>query len=89
MESLELFAKEVMPEFKERHHWYPEVAGAAARQAKIPGEQLDPSGVASGGHAIAKPTDITDPFVQTALVMAEQAFDAGDCLRTVRKCVDE
>jgi hypothetical protein len=37
---------------------------------------------------MAKPTDITDPFVQTALVEAEQALDAGDYLRTVRKCVE-
>jgi hypothetical protein len=37
---------------------------------------------------MAKPTDITDPFVQTTLVEAEQALDAGDYLRTVRKCVE-
>jgi hypothetical protein len=37
---------------------------------------------------MAKPTDITDPFVQTALVEAEQALDAGDYLQTVRKCVE-
>ena len=37
---------------------------------------------------MARPTDITDPFVQTALVEAEQALDAGDYLQTVRKCVD-
>ena len=36
---------------------------------------------------MARPTDITDPFVQTALVEAEQALDAGDYLQTVRKCV--
>jgi hypothetical protein len=29
---------------------------------------------------MAKPTNITDPFVQTALVEAEQALDAGDYL---------
>jgi hypothetical protein len=37
---------------------------------------------------MARPTDITDPFVQTALVEAEQALDAGDYLQTVRKCVE-
>ncbi len=37
---------------------------------------------------MAKPTDLTDPFFQTALVEAEQALDAGDYLRTVRKCVE-
>lgn len=37
---------------------------------------------------MAKPTDLTDPFVQTALVEAEQALDAGDYLQTVRKCVE-
>ena len=37
---------------------------------------------------MAKPTDLTDPFVQTALVEAEQALDIGDYLQTVRKCVD-
>ena len=37
---------------------------------------------------MAKPTDITDPFVQTALVEAEQALDAGDYLQTVRRCVE-
>jgi len=37
---------------------------------------------------MAKPTDLTDSFVQTALVEAEQALDAGDYLRTVRKCVE-
>ena len=37
---------------------------------------------------MTKPTDLTDPFVQTALVEAEQALDAGDYLRTVRKCVE-
>src|SRR4029453_14696568 len=37
---------------------------------------------------MARPTDLTDPFVQTALVEAEQAFDTGDYLRTVRKCVE-
>ena len=36
---------------------------------------------------MARPTDITDQFVQTALVEAEQALDAGDYLQTVRKCV--
>jgi hypothetical protein len=37
---------------------------------------------------MAKPTDITDPFVQTALVEAERALDTGDYLQTVRKCVE-
>ncbi len=37
---------------------------------------------------MTKPTDLTDSFVQTALVEAEQALDAGDYLRTVRKCVE-
>jgi len=37
---------------------------------------------------MAKPTDLTDSFVQTALVEAEQALDTGDYLRTVRKCVE-
>ena len=37
---------------------------------------------------MAKPTDLTDTFVQTALVEAEQALDTGDYLRTVRKCVE-
>ena len=37
---------------------------------------------------MARPTDITDPFVQTTLVEAEQALDAGDYLQTVRKCVE-
>ena len=37
---------------------------------------------------MAKLTDLTDSFVQTALVEAEQALDAGDYLRTVRKCVE-
>jgi hypothetical protein len=37
---------------------------------------------------MAKPTDLTDPFVQTALLEAEQALDAGDYLQTVRKCVE-
>ena len=37
---------------------------------------------------MAKPTDRTDPFVQTALLEAEQALDAGDYLQTVRKCVE-
>jgi hypothetical protein len=37
---------------------------------------------------MAKPTDLTDAFVQTALVEAEQALDTGDYLRTVRKCVE-
>jgi hypothetical protein len=37
---------------------------------------------------MARPTDITDPFVQTALVEAEKALDAGDYLQTVRKCVE-
>jgi hypothetical protein len=37
---------------------------------------------------MARPTDLTDPFVQTALVEAEQALDTGDYLRTVRKCVE-
>ena len=37
---------------------------------------------------MAKPTDLTDPFVQAALVEAEQALDTGDYLRTVRKCVE-
>ena len=37
---------------------------------------------------MANPTDLTDSFVQTALVEAEQALDAGDYLRTVRKCVE-
>src|SRR5215470_19370088 len=35
-----------------------------------------------------KPTDLTDPFSQTAMVEAEQALDAGDYLGTVRKCVE-
>jgi len=35
---------------------------------------------------MARLTDLTDPFVQTALVEAEQALDAGDYLRTVRQC---
>jgi hypothetical protein len=39
-------------------------------------------------RTMARPTDITDPFVQTALVEAEQALDAGDYLQTVRKCVE-
>src|SRR5436853_3776594 len=64
------------------------MAGAAARQDKVPGEQLNLSGVANGGHTMAKPTDLTDSFVQTALVEAEQALDTGDYLRTVRKCVE-
>jgi len=37
---------------------------------------------------MAKPTDLIDPFFQTALVEAEQALDAGDYLQTVRKCVE-
>jgi hypothetical protein len=37
---------------------------------------------------MAKPTDLIDPFFQTALVEAEQALDAGDYLGTVRKCVE-
>jgi hypothetical protein len=37
---------------------------------------------------MAKPTDLIDPFFQTMLVEAEQALDAGDYLRTVRKCVE-
>jgi len=37
---------------------------------------------------MAKPTDLKDPFFQTALVEAEQALDAGDYLGTVRKCVE-
>ena len=37
---------------------------------------------------MAKPTDLIDPFFQTALVEAEQALDAGDYLTTVRKCVE-
>jgi hypothetical protein len=37
---------------------------------------------------MAKPTDLIDPFFQTALVEAEQALDAGDYLHTVRKCVE-
>ncbi len=37
---------------------------------------------------MAKPTDLIDPFFQTALVDAEQALDAGDYLQTVRKCVE-
>ena len=37
---------------------------------------------------MAKPIDLTDSFVQTALVEAEQALDAGDYLRTVRRCVE-
>ena len=37
---------------------------------------------------MAKPTDLIDPFFQTALVEAEQALDAGDYLETVRKCVE-
>ena len=37
---------------------------------------------------MAKPTDLTDPFFQTALVEAEQALDVGDYLRTVRQCVE-
>jgi hypothetical protein len=37
---------------------------------------------------MARPTDLTDPFFQTALVEAEQALDAGDYLQTVRKCVE-
>ena len=37
---------------------------------------------------MAKPTDLTDAFVQTALLEAEQALDTGDYLRTVRKCVE-
>jgi hypothetical protein len=37
---------------------------------------------------MAKPTDLTDAFVQSALVEAEQALDSGDYLRTVRKCVE-
>jgi hypothetical protein len=37
---------------------------------------------------MARPTDITDSFVQTALIEAEQALDAGDYLQTVRKCVE-
>jgi hypothetical protein len=37
---------------------------------------------------MAKPTDLIDPFFQTALLEAEQALDAGDYLQTVRKCVE-
>ena len=37
---------------------------------------------------MAKPTDLTDAFVQTALLEAEQALDTGDYLRTVRKCAE-
>jgi hypothetical protein len=37
---------------------------------------------------MAKPTDLIDPFFQTALVEAEQALDAGDYLQTIRKCVE-
>ena len=37
---------------------------------------------------MARPTDLKDPFFQTALVEAEQALDAGDYLQTVRKCVE-
>jgi hypothetical protein len=37
---------------------------------------------------MAKPTDLRDPFFQTALVEAEQALDDGDYLKTVRKCVE-
>jgi hypothetical protein len=37
---------------------------------------------------MAKPTDLIDPFFQTALVEAEQALDAGDYLQTVRKCIE-
>src|SRR5256885_7333752 len=34
------------------------MAGAAARQDKVPGEQLNLSGVAHGGHTMAKTTDL-------------------------------
>jgi hypothetical protein len=37
---------------------------------------------------MARPTDLIDPFLRTALLEAEQALDAGDYLRTVRKCVE-
>jgi len=37
---------------------------------------------------MAKPTDLIDPFFQTALIEAEQALDAGDYLQTIRKCVE-
>ena len=37
---------------------------------------------------MAKPTDLIDPFFQTALLEAEQALDAGDYLQTIRKCVE-
>jgi hypothetical protein len=36
---------------------------------------------------MARPTDLKDPFFQTALLEAEQALDTGDYLGTVRKCV--
>ena len=35
-----------------------------------------------------KPTDLTDPFLQTSLIEAEEALDTGDYLGTVRKCVE-
>jgi hypothetical protein len=37
---------------------------------------------------MARPTDLIDPFLRTALLEAEQALDAGDYLHTVRKCVE-
>jgi hypothetical protein len=37
---------------------------------------------------MARPTDLIDPFFQSALCEAEQALDAGDYLHTVRQCVE-
>ena len=37
---------------------------------------------------MARPTDLLDPCLQTALLEAEQALDVGDYLQTVRKCVE-
>ena len=84
METLELFAKEVMPEFQERHHAAPEVARAAAGRRKARDKRVDLARssaerrVQSQRYEMPSPADIADPTFREALQKVESLIDDGD-----------